>query len=509
MKAKILIRIGCFLFLSTFLCIQVEAQNAQNPFFFAESLHPQILNPAMMGLDKSNHFFAAGRFSWLGFDEAPSSQFVGIDTRLGERAIGLGAFLKFDQAGLLRQTQGNVSASVHILNTRTTQFSLGFSAGFLGLQVDEPNVPDRLASTSDVSGSALSIGAGLAFSQRFNNNRSSFRIGLALPQFGSTLDLIEEDSTLTFNQEASVVLQANINHEVNDRLTLSPYLQLQTYSGKATVDLGMLMRLRGTFNLGLGFRTGRTALYGIVGLAINNKASITLAYEPFGPFGQSVDATVDVPFGERITPNPGTRPPRERPGKDPAPVATNYGQEEWQGTEYWVQKLSDMGLSSRIRPRMVNTPSFDQSELYFDYEDNRAAYDISNTPYERILLGEVATLLSSAEANIKIDTAAIFYICPKPWDDPSEASYYGEPRTLTYNTQSLPSGEEEERNATLVENATLSMGSLGALKTESLSGAFRDRLGLTRAPGTFVVRDTNLGEDASPAIRIYVKLVKE
>lgn len=502
-------RVGCLFYIGFLGFSLGRAQNAQNPFFFAESLHPQILNPAMVGLDKTNHFFAAGRFAWLGFEEAPSSQFLGVDTKLGERAIGFGAFLKFDQAGLLRQTQGNVSASVHILNTPTTQFSLGFSAGFLGLQVDEPNVPDPLVNSSDISGSTVNIGAGLAFARRFNNNRSSFRLGLALPQFGSTLDLVEEDSLLAYDQEASVVVQANITHEVNDRLTISPYLQLQTYSGKATVDLGMMARIRGTFNLGLGFRTGRTALYGVIGIAINNKASLTLAYEPFGPFGQSVDATVDVPFGERVLPSPGERPTRTRPDRDSAPVATSFGQEDWQRTDYWTQKLSDMGLSSRIRPRMVNTPSFDQSELYFEYDDNRVAYDISNTPYERILLGEISSLLSTSETNLSIDSVAFSFTTPKNLEESSEASYYEGPRTLAYTVQRLPSGNFAEQSEELEENATLSMGSLGALKIESLSRAFAERLGLTQVPTQYVVRNQQLAADTPPSIRMYLRLVKE
>ena len=495
-----------FLLLSLWLGIQfLSAQNVQNAFFLSETLNPQILNPAMVGLDEANHLFAGGRFYWLGFDEAPTSGFLGLDTRLGARRLGVGGYLRFDDAGLLSQVQGNLQFSVQLIQNDLSNLALGFSGSFQSLQVSPPNVEDPLIGSSELSGSQVNMGIGAAFQRRFNEGNSRLQIGLAVPTFASKLDLVEVDGDfLAFNQAASFIAQVALHHQVNDGLELSPYLQFQTGEGKSTVDLGLRGRLGSLLNLGLGFRSGETALYGIVGISINGKSTLLMGYEPFGPFGHTVDVGLDVPWGRRGVID--SKPKKPQKELESPPVAIS--QASWQRASFWQNRFTEMGLGTRIRTKLTNTPTFVDTDLSFDYDDTRITYDISQTPYEQILLEELTGILQ-AFPNLRIDSAALRYVLSTPLENSSEAIYDEGTRDLIYEFETLPIGSISRKNSKISINSQLSQGDLGALKLESLGRVFTGRLGISSQIIQLVVLDTTQPSSTPPRIEIYLRLSKD
>lgn len=129
-----------------------------------------LLNPALSGIDSYIDLKLGYRKQWSGLDGAPSTQYISMHMPLGEEFIrgsinsfsqrgynpmsrsfvntytaaaphhGLGLIAMTDKAGLVRQTNVNVSYAYHLGLTSEINLSVGAAGGFNSLSVDIKNI---------------------------------------------------------------------------------------------------------------------------------------------------------------------------------------------------------------------------------------------------------------------------------------------------------------------------------------------------------------------------------
>lgn len=97
---------------------------------FSESL--MLYNPAFTGYRNSLNATMMYRIQWVGFEGAPSSQMIAVDSKISRSSASIGGIIFLDQAGPLRQTSFSFNAAYQMKIDRKQFLSFGLKlSGFL------------------------------------------------------------------------------------------------------------------------------------------------------------------------------------------------------------------------------------------------------------------------------------------------------------------------------------------------------------------------------------------
>lgn len=244
-----------------------------------------LLNPAISGIDSYIDLKMGYRKQWSGLDGAPSTQYISINMPLGEDFIresinsfsqrgynpmsrsfvntytaaaphhGLGLIAMTDKAGLVRQTNVNISYAYHLGLTSDINLSVGILGGFNSLSLDVKNI------------SAQDEGDPL-FSADYNNRlRPDVGLGLWLysPRFfvgASAKKLIGKHSQIVNNELKYLAYQATAIYGtagykvfLDEDIAMIPSL-LATYAVNTpiSIDANIKFGYQDKFWLGGSFR---------------------------------------------------------------------------------------------------------------------------------------------------------------------------------------------------------------------------------------------------------------
>ena len=110
---------------------QHSQYNADNPF---------LISPVYAGIGDHIKVRLNGLTQWVGIEDAPDTQTIAADARLGDRS-GLGMFLYNDSNGYTKQRGARVSFAHHLtLDRYEDEFiSLGISYNFNQFRIDTEN----------------------------------------------------------------------------------------------------------------------------------------------------------------------------------------------------------------------------------------------------------------------------------------------------------------------------------------------------------------------------------
>lgn len=140
---------------------------------------PSIYNPAAIGLEDLVHIRAAGRLQWIGIKNAPRDFGLSADmpVKIGSKRIGLGIVAQTDKAGLYNGISVGIQAGYKqklFKGELTAAVQVGFANEvFKGSDVFIPDDDDYHDSaddaipTTDLSGNALDLGAGVFYTHRW------------------------------------------------------------------------------------------------------------------------------------------------------------------------------------------------------------------------------------------------------------------------------------------------------------------------------------------------------
>jgi type IX secretion system PorP/SprF family membrane protein len=121
MKKILFIIIG---FISVNLNAQQDAQSSM--YFF----NPLNYNPAYAGSRGTLNLTGVHRSQWIGWDGAPTTQFLSIHAPVAQKHIGIGGNLSYDRIGSRSNFNAMANFAYHLqLNSKDLRLSLGASAG--------------------------------------------------------------------------------------------------------------------------------------------------------------------------------------------------------------------------------------------------------------------------------------------------------------------------------------------------------------------------------------------
>jgi type IX secretion system PorP/SprF family membrane protein len=149
MKKIILILIGI-------ISLNANAQqDAQSSLYF---FNPLNYNPAYAGSRGSLNFTGVHRSQWVGWDGAPTTQFLSVHAPVARKHVGIGGNLSYDRIGSRTNFTAMANFAYHMqLNSKNLRLALGASAGlnsnqynFQSLIVTDQTDPTFLTANSSL-----------------------------------------------------------------------------------------------------------------------------------------------------------------------------------------------------------------------------------------------------------------------------------------------------------------------------------------------------------------------
>jgi type IX secretion system PorP/SprF family membrane protein len=100
----------------------------QDVTFSMYNFNPLFTNPATAGYQDKQWLSALGRYQWVGIEGAPKSAVVSYQTPLKNENIAIGALVKYDAIGFMKNMGLDLSFAYRIKMNEKTRLSLGLMA---------------------------------------------------------------------------------------------------------------------------------------------------------------------------------------------------------------------------------------------------------------------------------------------------------------------------------------------------------------------------------------------
>ncbi len=215
--------------------------------------NPLYFNPAYAGSRDAISMVAVGRFQWVDFNGAPSSQWFSIHSPLLKKYLGIGGHFVNDRIGDRKRTSGYVDFSSNIvLNKKKHRLAAGISVGIDGMtydftqaQVTNPNDPFI---GEVVSALKPNIGAGLYY------YGEKFYVGISVPRFlqSKTFDV---NNVLQLLNTRHYFITGGYVFDLNSVLKLKPSTLIKyTVGAPITVDANLSLFMYERITTGLMYR---------------------------------------------------------------------------------------------------------------------------------------------------------------------------------------------------------------------------------------------------------------
>lgn len=258
--------------LTSLLLTAAVAASAQTDALLTQYFElPSYYNPAATGTGDLLRIRAASRLQWVGIDNAPRT-FLGVAEtpfKLGNRRLGAGLVINQESIGLYDNLNVGVQLSFKLRLLGGT-LSVGLQPGvitqkFRGSEVFIPDDDDYHDSddegipTTDISGTAFDLGAGLHYVRR------AFWAGLSMTHVNSpTVSFSAESSSSTSSETARVYefqasrtlfFMAGGNIRLRNPLfEVLPSMMMATDFTFTRVQATLRMRVKNIFSFGAAYR---------------------------------------------------------------------------------------------------------------------------------------------------------------------------------------------------------------------------------------------------------------
>lgn len=274
MKMRTLITIALVVLL------RMSAQ-AQQEFQFTQYMFNGLsLNPAYAGVHEGLSLSALWREQWVGFDGAPSTQFISVHSPLNYRAASLGAFFYRDRLGISEEISGYFSYAYRIQLTSTLKLSLGIQASAHNYVIDYglaarqgPFDPGDLSVSDNFSTVKWNFGTGLLL------HSDRLFVGFSVPQLlNKKLDTDDPDGTFSklvrhFYGYAGVIFGSP------QTVMFKPNILTKMVEGAPfQIDLNLNVLLKDLLWLGVSYRSF-DSIDGLIALQITPQMQIGYSYD--------------------------------------------------------------------------------------------------------------------------------------------------------------------------------------------------------------------------------------
>lgn len=239
---------------------------------------PSYYNPSAIGLTDFVRIRGGARLQWIGIDNAPQT-FAGaadMPFKIGKRRIGVGVMLEQNSEGLFSNFAIDAQAA-YKLRVLKGELSIGISIGyrdqkFKGSEVVLPDGDDYHESTdnaiptTDMSGSALNLGAGLFYTHRLfwaglsctHINSPTITFSAGDKSSGTTTGATGEDGAVKnyeFQARRTLYFMGGSNIQIKNTLfEVMPSVMVKTDFTFTRAEITARVRYNKFLTAGIGYR---------------------------------------------------------------------------------------------------------------------------------------------------------------------------------------------------------------------------------------------------------------
>lgn len=225
---------------------------AQQDAQFTQYMYNTInINPAYAGSRGALSMFALHRTQWVGFDGAPVTNTVSLNTPINESNLGLGVSLINDKIGPTTENTLSADLSYTLQTSEIWKLSFGIkaTANLFDLDVSglDPAVPAD-PSLQNYNKFTPNIGAGLYL------HSDKAYVGISVPNFIQT-NRYDDNEVAIFKEKINYYLIAGYVVDLNDYVKFKPALLTKMVKGAPLqVDVSTNFMFYDKFMLGVAYR---------------------------------------------------------------------------------------------------------------------------------------------------------------------------------------------------------------------------------------------------------------
>ncbi|MBX9806216.1 MAG: type IX secretion system membrane protein PorP/SprF [Flavobacteriaceae bacterium] len=248
---------------------------AQQDAQFTQYMYNTInVNPAYAGSRGALSMFALYRTQWVGFEGAPVTSTVSMNTPLNESNLGLGVSLINDKIGPTTENTISADLSYTIPTSETWNLSFGIKATANLFDLDASKltnvVPDP--SLQNYSKFSPNIGAGIYL------HSDKAYLGISIPNFIET-QRYSDNEVKIYKEKMNYYLIAGYVFDVNDYVKFKPaFLTKMVEGAPLQVDVSGNFMFYDKLMLGVSYRWS-AAMSAMVGFQITDGLYIGYGYD--------------------------------------------------------------------------------------------------------------------------------------------------------------------------------------------------------------------------------------
>lgn len=251
----------------------------QEAMFTHYMFNTQAINPAYAGSVNALSVATLNRTQWMGFDGAPVTQTLALNTPFVTQNIGLGLSVLNDKIGHVNTTYLFADFAYKIKLNSSSWLSFGLKAGANYRRVNFTDMNLSIDADPDFAQNLMSewlpnFGAGVYYFTK------KFYIGLSVPKilendFNADLSSIDNAA----GEQKHYFLITGFSFDLNDSWQLKPAAFIKyTKSAPVQFDISSQFIYNKKFWLGTMFRTGDAA-GALVGYYITPQLSVGYSYD--------------------------------------------------------------------------------------------------------------------------------------------------------------------------------------------------------------------------------------
>lgn len=237
-----------------------------------------IFNPAANGTKQFSEVMLHHRSQWVGFSNAPSSQFLTYNGKINE-TMGLGSYIINDITGPTRRLSASVAYNYKV-KFENFKLSLGLAAGIMqyGIDGNKIDLYENYDKAVAEHISMKSIRPNVDFGAWLYNEK--FYSGISIMQLLSNkIKLKSEDLNATINLANHFYITSGYNIDLNEEIKIQPsFLVGGAFGTPLIIDLGAKVEFQDKFTAGLHFRTN-DAIVLLAGVKIKKLFTIAYSYD--------------------------------------------------------------------------------------------------------------------------------------------------------------------------------------------------------------------------------------
>lgn len=244
-------------------------------------LHQPFINPASMASYQGLNGALVHRSQWVGFDGAPITQGISVNSPLGKGNNAVGLTIVHDQIGVNRDISISGKYAYKFQVATNQYFSLGLDASLRMLQ---SNLAD--ATVNDPGDEVFSANTPTFMAPNFSFGmyyfKDRFYIGAALPNILANKIEYNTAYSLTNSFDANQLhyyLHSGYKFILNNSVDLNTSVLLKAVSGAPLqADVNFQFEFNKKFGIGASYRTSKEII-GLVSFSVIKPLKIAYAYD--------------------------------------------------------------------------------------------------------------------------------------------------------------------------------------------------------------------------------------